>query len=366
MRFVFKTDYNQDLGLFKHAQHRMWYLLLGALSVALPWLISDYLLGEITLVLIWSIASMGLMILIGQTGLASLGHAAFLAIGAYSVVLLQERLGLPFLLAFPLAGLISGLCGAAIARPIAKLHGVYLAIATLALGILVEDIIVIAEPLTGGVGGLFAPDIEIFGHTFNKYINPSDVYFLILAITVALVWFYKNLLRSPLGRAFAAIRDSEVSAQAMGVELAKTKAMSFALSAAYTGLAGALLGHFTGIFNNETFTIIISINMLMMIVIGGVGSIHGAFFGAAVFVLLPTVIAFARDGLATLGFGNAVVIPGIEAGIFAMILIGFLLFEPLGIYGRWVKIRTWFELFPLARRDMFKRNQSFLKTERTR
>ncbi len=366
MRFVFKTHYDQDLGLFKHTQHRVCYALLGAIMVALPWLISDYLLGEFTLVLIWSIAGMGLMILIGQTGQASLGHAAFLAIGAYSVVLLQERAGLPFLLAFPLAGLISGVCGALIARPIAKLHGVYLAIATLALGILVEDIIVIAEAWTGGVGGLFAPDIDIFGHTFNKYINPADLYFLILGITVVLVLLYKNLLRSPLGRAFAAIRDSEVSAQAMGVEIAKTKSLSFALSAAYTGLAGALLGHFTGIFNNETFTIIMSINMLMMIVIGGVGSIHGAFFGAAVFVLLPTIIAFARDGLATLGLGNAVVIPGIEAGIFAAILIAFLLFEPLGIYGRWVKIRTWFELFPLARRDMFKRNQSFLKTERTR
>ena len=366
MRFVFKTSYDADLGLFKHSAHRFWYILLALCALATPWLVNDYFLGELTLVLIWSIAGMGLMVLVGQSGQASLGHAAFLAIGAYSCVLLQERLGLSFVPAFLLAGFISGVAGMLIALPITRLHGIYLGIATLALGILVEDIIVLAENLTGGVNGLFAMDIEIAGHVFNKYENPRDLYFLVLFITVVIVWLYKNLLRSPLGRAFAAIRDSEVSAQAMGVRIATTKALAFAISACFTGLAGALMGHFAGIFNNETFNIIISINMLMMIVIGGLGSIQGAFFGAAVFVLLPTVISFSRDALANLNGGGSIIIPGLEAGIFALILIVFLLFEPMGIYGKWLKLRTWLELFPFARRDMFKRNQSFLKTERTR
>lgn len=366
MRFVFKTDYDADLGLFKHGAHRFWYILLALAVLAAPWLVDDYLLGELTLVLIWSIAGMGLMILVGQSGQASLGHAAFLAIGAYSVVLLQEKLGLSFVPAFLLSGLIAGLAGFLIALPITRLHGIYLGIATLALGILIEDVIVLAEDLTGGVNGLFAPDISIFGHEFNKYINPRDLYFLTLGITLVLVWLYKNLLRSPLGRAFAAIRDSEISAQAMGIHLASTKALAFAISASYAGLAGALMGHFAGVFNNETFNIIISINLLMMVVIGGLGSIHGAFFGAAVFVLLPTVIAFSRDTVAEWTGAGSMVIPGLESGIFAAILIAFLLFEPMGLYGMWVKLRTWLELFPFARRDMFKRNQTFLKTERTR
>lgn len=366
MRFVFKTSFDADLGLFKHSGHRFWYVLLLLATLATPWLVSDYMLGELTLVLIWAIAGMGLMILVGQSGQASLGHAAFLAIGAYSSVLLREKLGMGFVPAFLLAGLISGLVGTLIALPITRLHGIYLGIATLALGILVEDIIVLAESLTGGVNGIFASDIEIFGHGFNKYINPRDLYFLVLGITLVIVWLYKNLLRSPLGRAFAAIRDSEISAQAMGIRLATTKALAFGISACITGLAGSLMGHFAGVFNNETFNIIISINLLMMIVIGGLGSIHGAFFGAAVFVLLPTVIAFTRDGVAKLFDLGSVVIPGLEAGIFAIILILFLLFEPMGIYGRWFKLRTWLELFPFARRDLFKRNQSFLKTERTR
>lgn len=366
MRFVFKTSYDADLGLFKHGAHRFWYILLALFALATPWLVSDYFLGELTLMLIWSIAGMGLMILVGQSGQASLGHAAFLAVGAYSCVLLQERLGLSFVPAFLLAGALSGLTGLLIALPITRLHGIYLGIATLALGILVEDIIVLAEDLTGGVNGLFAPDIEIAGYVFNKYDKPSQLYFLVLFITVIIVTLYKNLLRSPLGRAFAAVRDSEVSAQAMGIRLSSTKALAFGISACFTGLAGALMGHFSGIFNNETFNIIISINMLMMIVIGGLGSIQGAFFGAAVFVLLPTVIAFSRDALASISSSGSIVIPGLEAGIFAVILISFLLFEPMGIYGRWLKFRTWLELFPFARRDMFKRNQSFLKTERTR
>jgi len=330
MRFVFKTSYDSDLGLFKHAWHRAWYILVLILALAMPWLVSDYFFG------------------------------------AYSSVLLQEMLGVSFVSALLLSGLIAGLAGFLIALPITRLHGIYLGIATLALGILVEDIIVLAENLTGGVNGLFAPEIIIAGHEFNKYANPRELYFLILAITLLIVWLYKNLLRSPLGRAFAAIRDSEISAQAMGIKLATTKALAFSISAAFTGLAGCLMGHFAGIFNNETFTIVISINMLMMIVIGGLGSIQGAFFGAAVFVLLPTVIAFGRDAIGSMTGSGSIIIPGLEAGIFAAILIGFLLFEPMGIYGRWLKIRTWLELFPFARRDMFKRNQSFLKTERTR
>ncbi len=366
MRIVFKTSYDADINLFRHNAQRGWYILLLLVVFALPFILSSFALGELTNLLIWAIACMGLMILVGQTGQASLGHAAFLAIGCYANVLLQSELGLPFILAFPLAGLIAGVAGALIAMPMTKLHGIYLAIGTLAIAILTDDLIVIAAPLTNGVIGLFAPDIEIFGLSFNRYGNPTGLYYLILGITLLVVLMFRNLQRSPLGRSFAAIRDSEISAQAMGVNVARTKAVAFGISAGVTGLAGALMGHFAGIFNNETFNVIISIQLLLAIVIGGLGTIHGAFFGAAVVALLPQAISMSRDMLGSFIGGGSIAIPGMESAIFGAILIGFILFEPQGIYGRWVKIRTFFELFPFYRRDMFRRQKSYLKTERMR
>lgn len=366
MRTVFKTSYDADINLFQHRAQLGWYVLLLALALALPLWMSSFAIGEMTNLLIWAVACMGLMVLVGQTGQPSLGHAAFLAVGCYANVLLQASLGLPFIIAFPLAGLIAGVVGTLIAMPMTRLHGVYLAIGTLAIAILTDDFIVLATPLTNGVNGLFAPDISIFGVSFNRYANPDRLYYLVLGIAVLIVWIYRNMQRSPLGRSFAAIRDSEISAQAMGVNVAWTKAVAFGISAGITGLGGALMGHFAGIFNNETFNVIISIQLLLAIVIGGLGTIHGAFFGAAVVALLPQAISISRDFLGQLFGGGSVAIPGLEAALFGAILIGFILFEPMGIYGRWVKIRTWFELFPFYRKDMFRRQKSYLRTERMR
>ncbi len=366
MRIVFKTSHDADIRLWKHGAQLFWYLLLLAAAVALPLLLDDFMLGEATNVLVWAIAGMGLMLLVGHAGQASLGHAAWLALGAYADTLLQTRAGLPFLMSLPLAAVISGLVAALVTLPIMRLHGIYLAIATLALSVLTEDIIILAEPWTGGVSGLFAPDIEIFGINFNRYTNPDGLYWLVLAITVLITLGYANLLRAPTGRAFVAVRDSEISARAMGVHVARTKTLAFALSAAVTAVAGALMGHMAGVFNNETFNIVISIYLLMMIVIGGLGSIHGAFLGALVIGFLPQAIALLRSALAgALGIGS-ITIPGLETAIFGAILVAFLLFEPRGIYGRWIVIRTWFELFPFYRRDMFRRQRSYLKTERMR
>ncbi|HHB83544.1 MAG TPA: branched-chain amino acid ABC transporter permease [Devosia sp.] len=363
MRFVFKRSYDDDIRLFKHRPQMLWYLLLLVIVLALPWLMDDFFLGEATNVLIWAIAGMGLMVLTGHTGQASLGHAAFMALGCYSNVILLQN-GVPFILAFPLAGLITGVVGAIVTLPVLRLHGIYLAIATLAISVLSEDIIVIAAPWTGGVSGLAAPAFDIFGVTISRYGTPTLFYLLTLGVALVVLGAYRNLLRAPLGRAFVAIRDSEISAQAMGVNITKTKAISFGISCTIVGLAGALLGLFAGAFNHETFNIVLSIQLFLMIVIGGLGSIHGAFFGALIIGFLPQAIAMTRDGLSGIFDLGSTTIPGIETGVFAVILIGFVLFEPLGVYGRWVKIRTYFELFPFYRKGMFKRQKTFLKTER--
>ena len=366
MRVHFKTGYDHDIRLFPDRREALRYAALLAVAVALPLLLDDFLIGEATNVLIWAIAGMGLMLLTGHAGQPSLGHAAFLAAGCYANAILMDRFGLPFLVSFPLAGIVTGLIGVLIAIPALRLHGIYLAIATLALSILTEDIVVLAEPWTGGVVGMTAPAISIAGVEVDRLASPDRFYWLCLAVAVLVTLGYRNILRAPLGRAFVAIRDSEISAQAMGVDPARTKAAAFGLSCMTTGWAGALMGHFFFTFNHEVFTVVISIQLLLMIVIGGLGSIQGAYYGAAVVGIVPQAINLARDGIAGALGGGGVAIPGLEAGIFGLILIVFILFEPLGIHGRLVKWRLYFELFPFYRRDMFRRQRSYLKTERLR
>ncbi|MEY8839660.1 branched-chain amino acid ABC transporter permease, partial [Cribrihabitans sp. XS_ASV171] len=184
-----------------------------------------------------------------------------------------------------------------IAIPALRLHGIYLAIFTLALSILMDDIIVLSEPITGGVAGKYIGGVDLFGLTIDRWGTPVLFYWLTLAVTVIVTLGYINLLRTPLGRSFIAVRDSEVSAQAMGVDIAKTKTVSFGLSCMVTGWAGALMGLYSGAFNNETFSVVISIQLLMMIVIGGLGSIHGAFFGAVVIGFLPQFLSIAKENV---------------------------------------------------------------------
>ncbi len=359
MRIHQKTSYDDDINLFEDRRQAFWYALLLAAAIAAPFVIDDFRLGGLISMLIWAIAGMGLMVLAGHTGQASLGHAAFLACGAYMEAWLNNK-GVPFVVSMPLAGLFAGTVGALIAIPALRMSGIYLAIATLAMGIVAEDIIVLLEPVTGGVSGTSVNAINLFGLEIDRYGNADAFYWLCLAVAVIVTLAYANLLRSSTGRSFVAIRDSEVSAKAMGINIARTKTLAFFLSCTVTGLAGALMAHYIGSFNYEAFLILVSIQMLLMIVVGGMGSIHGAFFGAAVIVYLPQIISGLLQSFTT----NA--IPGLDSGIFAALLIAIIIIEPLGINGRWLKMRAWFQLFPLARKDMFKRQKSYLKTERMR
>ena len=366
MRVHFKTTYDHDIRLFADARDALRYGLLVVLAVALPFLLDDFLIGEATNVLIWAIAGMGLMLLTGHAGQPSLGHAAFLAAGCYAHAILMGRFGLPFAASFVLAGVIAGFVGVLVAIPALRLHGIYLAIATLALSILTEDFIVLAEPWTGGVAGMTAPDISILGVEIDRLGSPDSFYWLCLAVAVLVTLGYRNILRAPFGRALLAVRDSEISAQAMGVSPARTKTAALGLSCMTTGWAGALMGHFFYTFNHEVFTVVISIQLLLMIVIGGLGSIHGAYYGAAVVAIVPQAINVARDWIAQVSGAGGVAIPGLEVGVFGLILIFFILFEPLGIHGRMTKWKVYFELFPFYRRDMFRRQKSYLRTERMR
>ncbi len=358
MRFLFKTDYDQDLRLFKHGGQVFWYGLLLVVLLAAPWWASEYMMTQLHFIGIYSIAGLGLMLLVGFTGQISLGHAAFLAVGAYTEALLAAA-GWPFWLSLPCAALLSAAVGIVVGLPALRLKGIYLAIATLAFGVIAEEIAARWESLTGGNSGLHVKPIELFG---AKLDGDADFYYLVLALTAVCCVALANLLRSPTGRAFFAIRDSEISAACMGVNLAKYKTLSFALSAGLTGIGGALYAHKVSFISPEQFTLLVSIELVTLVILGGVGSLHGAVLGAAFIIVLPQLIAIVKDYLPAAVAGAA----GLQSTVFGLVLIGFIIFEPMGLYGRWLKIRTWFELFPFYRKGMFRRQKTYMKSERLR
>jgi branched-chain amino acid transport system permease protein len=356
MRFLFKTDYNQDIKLAKHGGQTFWYSLLGLFLVTAPWVIQEYWLAQLTFVLIYSIVGLGLMLLAGFTGLFSLGHAAFLGVGAYTQAIMVNA-GLPFPLALACAGLLSAAVGMVVGLPALRVKGIYLGMATLAFGFIVEEIMARWESVTGGNSGLVVNAPALFGWELE---STNEFYFLCLLVTVLATLAIANLMRSSTGRAFVAIRDSEISAQSMGIHLARYKTMSFALSAALAGIGGALYAHNIQFLSPEQFSIIQSIDLLLMVVIGGLGSIHGAFLGAIFLIVMPQLIALGKDFLPA-AIGQAA---GLQGTVYGLVLIAFVLFEPMGLYGRWLKIRAYFQLFPFYRKGMFKRQKSFQKSDR--
>src|SRR5450830_71546 len=350
MRFLFKTDYDQDIRLAKHGGQRFWYGLLLLALLAAPWLVPEYWLAQLTFVLIYGIVGLGLMLLAGFTGLFSMGHAAFLGVGAYTQAALCG-LGWPFPLALACAaGLLVGL-------PALRVKGIYLGMATLSFGFIVEEVFARWESVTGGNAGKHVQAPDFFGW---KADSAESFYFVCLVIAVASTLGILNLLRSPTGRAFVAIRDSEISAQSMGIHLARYKSLSFALSAALAGMGGALYAHKLQFISPDQFDILQSIDLLLMIVIGSLASVHGAFLGALFLIWMPQVIAVSKDSLPD-AIAQA---PGLQGLVYGVVLIAFVVFEPLGLYGRWLKVHTWLQMFPFYRKGMFKRQKSFQKSDR--
>jgi branched-chain amino acid transport system permease protein len=358
MRFIFKTDYAQDIRLAKHGGHVFWYSLMLLFLLGAPWLIDEYWLAQLTFILIYGVAGLGLMLLAGFTGQFSLGHAAFLGVGAYTQAVFTG-MGLPFPLAMALAAGISASVGVVVGLPALRLKGIYLGIATIAFGFIVEEAFARWESVTGGNSGMSVKSPEMFGWVLS---SATEFYMLCLLIAIAATLGILNLLRSSTGRAFVAIRDSEISAQSMGINLARYKTMSFAISAALAGVAGALYAHKLRFISPEQFNILQSIDLLLMVVIGGLGSVHGAFLGAIFLISMPQLIALSKDHLPTF-IGQA---PGLQGLVYGLVLIGFVLFEPMGLYGRWLKIRTYLQSFPFYRKGMFKRQKSFQKSDRLR
>lgn len=274
------------------------------------------------------IVAIGLNLLMGYTGQISLGHAGFYAIGAYTSSMLASKAGFPFLLSLPLAGLTGSIFGLMLGIPALRLEGPYLAIATLGFGMAVTETIGHWD-FFGGRIGVNVPPMSV-----GPILLQSDLgkYYLIMVITVLMTMGAINLVKSKIGRAFMAIRDSDVAAQTIGVNLVIYKTLTFAVSAFYTALAGGLEAHLTGYITPESYNILLSIFFLAMVVIGGLGSIFGSILGAVLLTLLPFYLSDLR-------FLSMIII--------GMIMIMIVVFEPLGLRGRWVKIRIYWKRWPL-------------------
>jgi branched-chain amino acid transport system permease protein len=356
MKFNYNTRHRESFALLRHADEKLAYGLLMLGLLVLPFFASKFLLSELSYVFILCIASLGLMVLTGYTGQVSLGHAAFLAVGAYAHAWMLSK-GVPLLVSLPVSGLLCASLGFILGIPAIRVSGLYLAMVTLAFSVIATHVIGHWTSVTGGFTGLAVNNPTIAGWSLA---GPKAFYFLCLVLLILVLLGLLNLLRSSTGRAFLGVRDSEAASYSLGIPVSKVKVSAFALSAGVTGIAGTLLAHHTKYLTPDAFTLILSMELVLMVVIGGLGSLRGAIFGAVLISLLPTLISRVKPMMPD-RLANQF---GLETFIFGLILAIFVLFEPAGINGRWLKLRAFVESFPLYRKDTFKRTKRYMKSER--
>lgn len=349
-----KRSYYEDIELFKSRTILVSSLLFFAFLMILPWIVAKtHILGLsiylVNLIIIHCIVAIGLNILVGYTGQISLGHAGFFAIGAFTTVMFVTKLGLPFVIALPLAALISAGFGFLLGLPSLRLEGPYLAIATMGFGMAAITVIKHTE-FFGGRMGMQAPKLYLFGTAMKDL----HFYYLIVGIGIILTIAAVKLFKTKVGRALIAIRDSDVAAETMGVNLTYYKTLSFAISAFYTGIAGGLYAFILGFINPEGFHIIMSITFLAMVVVGGVGSIMGSIAGATLMTYMDVklqaiqdipgigslLVSFSEQYMSMGGISNVAII------VYGLIMVLIVLFEPLGIFGIWLRIKKYWKTYP--------------------
>jgi branched-chain amino acid transport system permease protein len=302
--------------------------LLAAL-VLLPFVADGYIVYMACLVAITVISVVGLNILTGYTGLLSIGHAAFNGVGAFACAVAATRWGLPFWLAIPFGGLVAAAAGVLVGLPSLRIKGLYLAIATLAAQFIFLFVVQHWASVTGGDRGLQVPSPQLGGLRLD---SDFRLYWLIVPIAVAMCVFAANLFRTRIGRAFIAVRERDYSAEVLGIDLLRTKLLSFALASFYAGIAGALMAYFFRIANPEQYGFGASILQLTAVIVGGLGSILGSVLGSLFMVALPEAL----KGLATALAGAdsarvAVLLASARELVFGLLIVGFLLFEPFGL-----------------------------------
>lgn len=345
---IFHTTYVGDMALRPTWPMRIRIAVVLALALIFPWFADRYWLSLANTIAIFSIGAIGLNILVGYTGQISIGHGAFVAVGAYTAGLLAANAGLPIWLTVPLAGCSAALIGLIFGLPSVRLKGLYLAIATLAA----QEVIlwfITHGTFLGLEESLVLPSTTSLLFFELRSRDDFAYYWVLLLLLIIAVLFASNLFRSRAGRAFVAIRDQDIAAQVIGVDLFRYKILAFATSSFFAGVAGALTAHYSGVISWERFTLLdSSIPYLAMIIIGGLGSVAGSIYGAAFYVLLPALLT--NLGRAAGDVMPAIVeyIPYIQQGAFGLAIILFLIFEPEGIVKIWRNIKDYFRLWPFS------------------
>ena len=347
---VLKTTYEADMGLYplpiaKYAVGA----LAGLFFIVVPLAMHEYYLSIANLVWIAIIGALGLNILVGYTGQVSIGHGAFMSVGAYTAANLAVRLGSPWPINLLAGGLMAALIGAVVGIPSLRIKGLYLAIATLAGQLIIEWTINHVTFISGGVqASIEVPRLHL--GTMVLQSHRQMYYFLLVFVVLAIVGTL-NLMRTRVGRAFIAIRDQDIAAEIIGINIFRYKLLAFAISSFYAGVTGVLYTYFLGIANYEQFQLGVSIDYLAMIIIGGLGSVLGTIFGAAFVTLLPIVIRYVMEAFGTLLFSPATVhnlIPALRLTVFGALIIVFLVLEPEGLNRLWRNIRSYFRVWPFA------------------
>jgi branched-chain amino acid transport system permease protein len=347
---VLKTTYEADMALYPLPIARWTVAVVAVLFfVVLPLTLHEYYLSVANIVWIAVIGALGLNILVGYTGQVSIGHGAFMSVGAYTAANLANRLGSPWPVNLVAGGLMAALIGAIVGIPSLRIKGLYLAIATLAGQLIIEWTINHVTFISGGVQA----SIEVAKPKLGSMVLGSqrEMYYFLLVFVVLAIVGTMNLMRSRVGRAFIAIRDQDIAAEIIGINIFRYKLLAFAISSFYAGVTGVLYTYFLGIANYEQFQIGVSIDYLAMIIIGGLGSVLGSIFGAIFVTLLPIVIRYAMEAFGGVFFEPQTVlnlIPNLRLMLFGALIIFFLIVEPEGLNRLWRNIRSYFRVWPFA------------------
>lgn len=343
----FHRTYAELTALTDSPAVKLWTVALIVALLLIPLAAGNYTLSIATAAMIAVVGAVALNLLTGMTGLISVGQSGFLAIGAYANGILLADYHWPIWASLPAAGAIAALLSLLVGVPSLRLKGLYLAITTLAFAFIVTHVLLYAEPLTHGPNGIFLPKISVFGFDLSRDFN---LYYFVLAITLITVLIALNLARTRIGRAWISIRDHDIAARVMGIDLVRYKLLAFMISSFFVGIAGALLSLQIRFVNVDVFGLILSIEALAMIILGGLGSIAGAILGAVFLTLLPEVI---RIAFATFGDPSSTTyttyVYEIRGIAYGAVIVAFLRFKPDGLIGLWRDVRKYWTNWPLAR-----------------
>lgn len=330
-----------DQALFDTSTQRAWLIILLAALCLFPFIASEYWLYLACLVAINIASTTGLNLLTGYTGLVSLGQAAFMGLGAYTVAILQSRWQTPIALNLLAGGLVAMAGGVIVGLPSLRVKGLYLAISTIAASVFAHFLFTHGGTLTGGTRGIDLPPGRLFGIALD---TSFKLYWLLVPVAAFMLLGAANLFRTRIGRAFIAIRDRDISAAVLGIPLLRYKLLAFGLSSFYAGVAGGLWAYFFRVVTPESFPLLMSIFFLAAIIVGGMGTILGSVLGAAFMTLVPEVLKLMVD---ILPLGNAaLLLSPVRTIVFGALIVGFLIFEPHGLAEIWRRTRRFFHLWP--------------------